>query len=234
MQDDMEQFFQIVSNFSATGDGIVEELLSIAEDVVWNVSAPVDGEFVVNVFAVIGDVATASLSEDDETTYEMPGGMEFRVKAPSNHRLETGFVLGPFTVPPLVQHENVSVQVISWATNLFGMEDISDTVLTLSVRKDHRNVALTHLAEPLLFTLAADETMTPSRKDKGWRSCVCWNATSGVWSDSGLQLARSNLTQVGMLMWCRLFDCLKSLRLRELRVCLDAYGDLRTTHLRQV
>ena len=68
MQDDMEQFFQIVSNFSATGDGIVEELLSIAEDVVWNVSAPVDGEFVVNVFAVIGDVATASLSEDDETT----------------------------------------------------------------------------------------------------------------------------------------------------------------------
>ena len=204
MQDDMEQFSQIVSNFSASGDGIVEELLRVAEDAVWNVSAPVDGEFVVSVFAMIGDVATASLSEDDERTYEMPGGTEFRVMAPLNRRLETGFVLGPFTVPPLVQHENVSVQVISWATNLFGMEDISDRMLTFSVRKDHRNVALTHLAEPLLFTLAADERMTPSRMDNRWRSCVFWNATSGVWSDSGLQLARANLTQVGMLMWCRL------------------------------
>ena len=87
-----------------------------------------DGEFVVNVFTVIGDVATASLSDDDEWTYDLPGWTECPEPArPSNHRLETGFVLGPFTVPPLVQHENVSMQVISWATILFGMEDISDT-----------------------------------------------------------------------------------------------------------
>ena len=100
-----------------------------------------DVESVVNVFAVIGDVATATLSEDDERTHEMPGGTEFRVMAPANHRLKTGFAIGPFTVPPLMQHENVSEQVISWASNLFGKEDTSGRMLMLNVRKDHKNVA---------------------------------------------------------------------------------------------
>ena len=141
--------------------------------------------------------------------------------APSRDRISSGFVLGPFTVPPLndVQYENTSVQAISWARNLFDKHDVSDTMLTISVRKNGETLKLKNLATPLQFMLAVNERMAHSSTDAFHRGCVFWNTTFKNWSNSGLQVVRKNLTQVDMVVShrcvpaaCLQFECSFSFR----------------------
>ena len=181
---------------------VAENLLLVTPSVAVNGSAQLDVERIVHVFTVISDIASAGLSEDEERRYDMPGGTVLQVMAPSRDRVLTGFDLGPFSVPPLdeVKHENTTVQVISLAKNLFDEHDVSDTVLTISVRKNGETLSLENLDPPLLFTLPVNERMDHPGKDAFHRRCVFWNTTSGNWSSSGLQAARENLTQVDMVV----------------------------------
>ena len=80
----------------------------------------------------------------------------------------TDFVLGPFTIPPLddVQHQNVTMQVISWAQNLFDLPDVSNTMLTIIVRKDKDRGA-----EKPHFTVAV-HSWSPREDDSFWHGGV--------------------------------------------------------------
>ena len=205
----MDHFLQMVSNASVSVDHAILNLLVMAENllvvtpsVAVNESAQLDAERIVHVFTVIGDIASANLSEDEERRYDMPGGTVLQVMAPSRDRVSSGFVLGPFTVPPLddVKHENTTVQSVSWAKNLFGEHDVSDTMLTISVRTNGETLSLENLDPPLLFRLPVNERMDHPGTDAFHRRCVFWNTTSGNWSNSGLQAARENLTQVDMVV----------------------------------
>ena len=146
---------------------MAENLLVVIPSVAVNESAQLDAERIVHVFTVIGDITSANLSEDEEPRYDMPGGTVLQVMAPSRDRVSSGFVLGPFTVPPLddVKHENTTVQSISWAKNLFGEHDVSDTMLTISVRTNGETLALENLDPPLLFRRPVNERMD-------WHRCV--------------------------------------------------------------
>ena len=99
-----------------------------------------------------------------------------------------------------VQYENTSVQAISWARNLFDKHEVSDTMLTISVRKNGETLKMKNLATQLQFTLAVNERMAHSSTDAFHRCCVFWNTTSKNWSNSGLQVVRKNLTQVDMVV----------------------------------
>lgn len=190
-------FFQTVSSVGALAGHVIQDLVVAAEHV-WssNESSNVDAETAVDVLTAIGDVASAGLAENEERSYETPGGTVLQVMAPSNERVSSGFVLGPFTIPPLFDMQNITVQVISWATNLFDLDDVSDTVLTINVRRGNEDVALENLASPLQFRLQVSERMTHSGVDTFSRTCVFWNTTSGNWSGHGLHVVRANLTQV--------------------------------------
>ena len=179
---------------------MINELLLVAENlVVGNVTPQVDGETAVHVFTVIGDLLSDDLSEDEVRSYEMPGGTVFQVMAPSSDRVASGFVLGPFNIPPLggVRDQNLSVQVISWAKNVFSLHDVSNGMVTINVRRKKENVPLMNLAPPLQFFLGASERMIYSEKDVFDRTCVFWNESSKNWSGQGLQVVRANLTQAG-------------------------------------
>ena len=54
-----------------------------------------------DVFTIIGDIASAGLSVNEERRYDTPGSTVLQVVAPSKDRISSGFVLGPFTVRPL-------------------------------------------------------------------------------------------------------------------------------------
>ena len=99
-------------------------------------SAQVDAETYLRVVTVVVDLASDGLPEDEVRSYETPEGTVVQVMTPSSDRVLMGFVLGPFTIPPLddVQHRNVTVQVISWAQNLFDLPDVSNTMLTINVQ----------------------------------------------------------------------------------------------------
>ena len=209
LDEGVDHFFQMASTASASNDHAMQDLLVMAENllvvtpsIALNGSAQLDAERIVHVFTVLGDIASAGLSEDEERRYQTPGGTVMHVTAPSEDRLASGFVLGPFTVPPLehVQQPNTTVQVISWATNLFDEHDMSDTMLTISVRTNGETLALKNLATPLKFTLAVDERMAHSGTDAFHRGCVFWNTTSRNWRNFGLQVVRKNLTQVDMVV----------------------------------
>ena len=194
---------QIISNVNASRGHMINDLLLVAENlVIGNVTPQVDGETAVHVFTVIGDLLTDDLSEDEVRSYEMPGGTVFQVMAPSSDRVASGFVLGPFNIPPLdgVQDQNLSVQVISWARNVFSLHDVSYGMVTIHMRRNRENVPLMNLAPPLQFFLDASERMIHSGMDVFDRSCVFWNESARSWSGQGLEVVRANLTQVG-------FDC---------------------------
>ena len=175
-----------------------ESVLTGGEQQAGNATAQVDGESAVRVLTVIGDIASHDLLENEERSYETAGGTVLRVMAPSSERISSGFLIGPVSVPPLdgTTHQNVTIQVISWAVNLFGKGDVSDAVLTLNVRRGGSNVVLTNLASPLRFTLDVSERLTGSGNYTFERSCVFWNTTSETWSHRGLEIVRANLTQV--------------------------------------
>ena len=143
LHEDMEYFTKIVSSLSVLGDHsdlvvqnllvATESLLTGGEQLAVNALAQVDGESAVRVPTVIGDIALYDLLENEERSYETAAGTVLRVMAPSSERISSGFLIGPVSVPPLdgTTHQNVTVQVISWAVNLFGQGDVSDAVLTL-------------------------------------------------------------------------------------------------------
>ena len=203
-------FFQIVSSVSAPDDHVIRELLVVAEslvgvleDLVASDSAQMGGQTAVDVFSVIGGLAADGLGEDEEKSYTTPGGIVLWVMAPSSGRALSGFALGPFSVPPLhdVHPENITVQAISWRTNLFHQPNVSATMLTFNVLRNKEYVALKRLAPPLQFYLDVNEKMAFSETDTSHVSCVFWNATSLNWSDQGVHVVRSNLTQVGMVVF---------------------------------
>ena len=204
LHEDTEHFFQLVSNVSVSRGLLIQELLAVAEDLLvvsedlaLNASAQVDAEIVLGVFTVIGDFASEGLPQDEENVFQTPGGTVLHVMAPSSARVASGFVLGPVTIPPIasVELENCSVHVISWATNLFGLEDVSDTMVTVHVRRDGEHLALDNLDPPLQFFLHVNERLGAFD-----RSCVFWDTVSANWSGHGLEVARKNLTQVGRVM----------------------------------
>ena len=194
-----------MSNASVSVDHAILDLLVMAENllvvtlsVAVNGSAQLAAERTVHVFTVLGDMASAGFSEDEERRYDLPGGTVLQVMAPSRDRVSTGFVLGPFTVPPLdeLKHDSTTVQSISWTRNLFDEHGVSDTMLTISVRTNGETLAPENLDPPFLFALSAHEKMDHPSTDAFHRHCVFWNTTSGNWSHSGVQAARENLTQV--------------------------------------
>lgn len=197
----MEQFLQVVSNVSVSRDRVIQDLLAVAETTLSVASgngSVVESESVVHLLTLIGDVASHGVPEDEVRTFETPGGNVLQVVVPSSHRVSSGFALGPVTMPPLdvVQFRNVSMQVMSWARNLFDLESVSERMLTINVRRNGESVDLVNLAQPLQFRLDVHENVAPFGKDAPRRSCVFWNTTSASWSALGLQLVRANLTQV--------------------------------------
>lgn len=198
LRGDMEHFSRVMADVNASDSDTIHELLTVAESAAWNDTAHVDGQTMVHVVTVIGDIASVGLSEDEVKSYQTPRGTVLQIVAPSSERWSSGFVLGPFTVPAFddVKFHNASVQVISWAENVFDMKDISQTMLTLTVRKNMENVPLTNLTPPLHFRLEVRERMAQSGTDDFGRTCVFWNSTAGNWSDRGLEVVRTNLTQV--------------------------------------
>ena len=112
----------------------------------------------------------------------MPGCTVMHVMVPSSERVSGGFALGPFTLRPLVgmQHQNVSVQVMSWRMNLFELDDASQQMLTINVRKDKQNMVLRNLDPPLHFFLGVDERMSHVDMDGFARTCVFWNTAAGI------------------------------------------------------
>ena len=244
LDEGVDHFFDMVSTASVSVDHAVQDLLVMAENLLVvtpsigvNRSTQLDAERIVHVFTVIGDIASAGLSEDEERRYQTPGGTVMQLMAPSEDRLASGFVLGPFTVPPLehVQHPNTTVQVISWATNLFDQHDVSDTMLTISVRANGGTLALKNLATPLKFTLAVNERMAHSGTDAFHR-----DTSPGNWSNFGLQVVRKNLTQVDMVVPHRCvaaarlqFECTTNL-LRALPVHGLATLDVAVVQMRRV
>ena len=201
LHDNMDDFYRLVSSVNASDSHMIEELVVACEGMVWDAAAQVDAEKVVHMVTLIGDIASVGLPEDELARYETPTGTVLHVMVPSIDRSSKGFVLGPFTVPPLDDaQQEISVQVISWAKNLFVAHDTSRTMLTINIRKNRENVALTNLDPPLGFTLDVAERISHSDTNTFERSCVFWNASSGNWSDHGLEVVRANLTQVGMVM----------------------------------
>lgn len=93
-------------------------------------SAQADADTAGHVLIVIGDIASAGLSEDEERTDDALEGTVLQVMAPSGNRVSTGFVLSPFTIPPHYdfQHVNTTVHVMSSAKNLYEGHDVSDTM----------------------------------------------------------------------------------------------------------
>ena len=209
LHDRTEHFVQIVSNGSAFDGDVIEELLVALEGIARSDSAQVDAETYLRVVTVVADLASDGLPENEVRRYETPGGTVLQVVTPSSDRLFTGFVLGPFSIPPLggVQYQNVTVQVIAWAQNFFDLPDVSNTMLTINVRKDKETVELKNLAPPLHFTMDVSERMTRSGTATFDRSCVFWNTTSANWSHHGLQVVHTNLTQVGGHVVLSCADC---------------------------
>ena len=192
----------MVARVNASDSDEILELLMVSERMAWDDAGQVDGQTIVDAVTLIGDIASDGLAEDEVKTYETLGGTVVQVMMPSIDRFSGGFVLGPITVPPLgdLQLDSASVQVISWARNVFDQQDISQTMLTFSVRKGKEHVALTNLFPPLLFTLDVSERVNHSVADTFHRTCVFWNSSSGNWSDRGVEVGRANLTQVGIVM----------------------------------
>ena len=207
LHDRTEHFVQIVSNVSAFDGDVIEELLVVLEGIARSDSAQVDAETYLRVVTVVADLASDGLPENEVRRYETPGGTVLQVMTPSSDRLFTGFVLGPFSIPPLVGVQNVTMQVIAWAQNLFDLPDVSNTMLTINVRKDKETVELKNLAPALHFTMDVSERMTRSDTGTFDRSCVFWNTTSANWSHHGLQVVRTNLTQVGGHVVLSCEDC---------------------------
>ena len=154
LHEETECFFQLVSDVSLPRAlniqallAVAEQLLVLAEDLPGKASAQMDAETALGVFTIIGDFASEGLPKDEENMFETPGGTVLHVMAPSSARVESGSVLGPFTIPPIarVQLENSSVHVISWATNLFSLKDVSQTMVTTHVRRNGEHVALDNL-----------------------------------------------------------------------------------------
>ena len=204
LHEDTEHFFQVVSNVSVSRGlkiqallAVAEQLLVTSEDLAGNAAVQVDAETVLGVFTVIGDFASEGLPQDEEHMFQTPGGTVLYVMAPSSVRVVSGFVLGPVTIPPIarMELENCSVHVISWATNLFGLEDVSETMVTVHVRRDGEHLALDNLDPPLQFFLHVNERL--GAFDRG---CVFWDTVKSNWSGHGLEVARKNLTQVARVM----------------------------------
>ena len=126
-----------------------------------------------------------------------------------------------------MQLENSSVHVISWATNLFSLKEVSQTMVTIHVRRNGEHVALDNLDPPLQFFLHVNERLGAFD-----RRCVFWDTVPGNWSGGGLQVARRNLTQVGSVVLndpvlavsffepCLLMDSLPECRYRMNKVSL--------------
>ena len=153
LHDDAEGFFQMFSNLSSPSDRMVQELLAVAEYLLGHESAVVE----------------ARLKVEEDKSFETPGATVLQVMTPSDNRVANGFALGGFTIPPLddEQYRNISVHVISCATNLFDVQDISNTMLTISVQKNRATLAL-------LFTLAVNERIA-SGTDAVDRGCMFWS-----------------------------------------------------------
>ena len=153
LHDDTNDFSQLVSDVNASDSHKIQKLLFVSESLIWRDSARVGAEKVVQMVTVIGDIASVGLSEDEVARHDTPTGTVLQVTVPSTERASKGFVHGPFTVPPLDdEHQQVTVQVISWAQNLFDA-DTSRTMLTFNIRRDRENVELTNLDPPLQFTI---------------------------------------------------------------------------------
>ena len=77
----MDHFFQVVCNANVSVDHAILDLLVVAENlllvtpsVAVNGSAQLDVEGIVDVFTIIGDIASAGLSVNEERRYDTPGG----------------------------------------------------------------------------------------------------------------------------------------------------------------
>ena len=204
LHEDTEHFFQVVSSVSVSRGlkiqallAVAEDLLVVSEDLAGNASSQVDAETALGTFTAIGDFASEGLHQDEDSMFETPG----------RHRLARhGTVKRPcreWFRPWSRDHptdrqcgaENCSAHVISWATNLFGLEDVSETMVTVHVRRDGEHLTLDNLDPPLHFFLHVN-----GRLGALDRSCVFWDTVSGNWSGHGLEVARKNLTQVGRVM----------------------------------
>ena len=126
---------------------MIEEVLRAAEALV----GLVETETLVMIVTAIADFAAEGLPADQVRSFESPGGTVLYVVVPSSKTLSSGFVLGSFDVPLLSMTRNASVQVISWAENLFAAED-NTAVSSIAVREGSVTVALTKL-EPALQVL---------------------------------------------------------------------------------
>ena len=79
LRGDMEHFSRVMADVNASDSDTIHELLTVAESAAWNDAAHVDGQTMVHVVTVIGDIASVGLSEDEVKSYQTPRGTVLQI-----------------------------------------------------------------------------------------------------------------------------------------------------------